>query len=105
MKKRISILTFLLLLLTASAAYAAGNDPKIVTGTNNLIADAGKWITGLLAGTAGTMIAYHAWMKKLAGGDANAIAHHNKWMWNTLISGIIGVSAAGIVTVVFSYYQ
>jgi len=102
MKKKIAYLTFLL--MTFSAQISA-EEPKIVTGTKNLFNDGLGWILILIPIATALMIGYHALLKLLSDADPGVVAEKNKKMKSTLVAGIIGESAMGIVTAVFKYYQ
>lgn len=99
--KEIGILTFITVLTFALPAYA---EPNIVSNTSKLLNDASKWVLGLIPVAAGLMIGYHSLCKMFAQDDPHVIAKHNHAMKNILIGSAIGLSAAGIVSIITSYY-
>lgn len=90
-----------LLLLTPLASAA---EPGVVTGTKNLLQDALTWVLFLIPVGCGCMLAWHSFCKSLNEGDQAQAGIHGRAMKKTLITSAIGMSAAGIVKAVLSYY-
>lgn len=106
--KRIQVASYyamVLSLLVVSPVFAEGHAPKIVTGAVKLAQDAFGWILILVPVTAGTMFAWHAWMKSMADGDPGTIAEKNKKMKGVLVYSAIAEGASGLVFMVLSYFQ
>ena len=80
------------------------DDPKIVTGTKELLTKAGAWVTGLIPATGILMLTYQSWMKQQANGEPSEMAKYGKAMKNTLIYSALGVTAAGLFTVIMAFY-
>jgi hypothetical protein len=69
---------------------------KAAKTIKTLIKSAGTWIAGLGAVGGGTMIGYHALMRNLSGGDAQADAHHLQAIKKVAVGTAIVVGASGI---------
>lgn len=63
---------------------------------SNLITSAGTWISGLGVAGGGMMVAYHALMRNLSGGDAATDAHHLQAMKKVLVGTAIVAAAGGL---------
>ncbi|AUW92631.1 hypothetical protein BXT84_00580 [Sulfobacillus thermotolerans] len=72
------------------ANTAAGKD------ISSLITSTGTWIAGLGIPAGGLMVAYHAIMRNMSGGDAQTDAHHLSAMKKVLVGTIIVAGAGGI---------
>lgn len=94
------ILSLMLALIVATNAYAT---PKLVTGTVNLFKAATTWLLLIIPVGAGAVLGYQALQKSLTD-DSAVIAEKNKMMKNVLIGAAIAETAAGLVTVVLSFY-
>lgn len=94
-------------LFISQTTFAAGfGDSKYAKGTVALVNDIFSWLTMLLIpATAGLMIAYQAWRKKVADGDGATITEANKAMKRILIAAVIGETASTLVTLVTGYYR
>lgn len=93
----------LTIMIATSIVTPAMAQPKIVSGTGALFKAASGWLLFLIPLGASAFLGYHAWTKSLTEDEA-AITAKNRLMKNAVIGAIIGESAAGIVTIVLSFY-
>lgn len=107
LKRNVASVVVLTCLLISQTAFAdAFGSSKYATGTVALVNDVFKWLTVLLIpATAGLMIAYQAWRKKVADGDGATITEANKAMKRILIAAVIGETASTLVTLITGYYK
>ena len=75
----------------------------IVGGIQKLLGDVTGWLTMLIPLACGASIAFFA-LKKSMSDDQSVAQDCNKKMKNTLISGVIGVSAVAIVNFLLTYF-
>lgn len=80
-----------------------GTEPKIVSGTFNLLQAATGWLTVLIPPGAGLFLGFHAWQKSLTD-DQAVIAEKNKLMKNVLIGAAIATTATSLAWAVLSFY-
>jgi len=78
--------------------------PDFIQNVLRLLQAALTWLLILIPAAAGAAIAYHALMKQMNEGDQSEAAQHNKAIKNILVAGAIGMSAAGIVTVILGFF-
>lgn len=83
-------------------AYAT--QPKIVSGTVNLLKNATSWLMILIPLGAGLFLGFHAFMKSISD-DQAVIAEKNKMMKNVLIGAVIATTASGLATFILNYYN
>lgn len=83
---------------------AAGEQPKIITGTVDLLTSATGWLALLIPPGAGLFLGYHAWQKSLTD-DHAVIAEKNKMMKNVLIGAVIAETATGLARVILGFYS
>lgn len=95
--------SFASMLVFSINSFATQSDPKIFTGTLELIRRGTLWLTAITAGGCGLFLGYLALCKSLTD-DQAVIAEKNKLMKNTIKGGIIAVSATGIITLILSFY-
>ncbi|MFS0841344.1 hypothetical protein [Paenibacillus sp. 1P03SA] len=108
-KKTKRIVPLLLVLSTffiCQMAFADGfGTSKYATGTQQLVKDVFTWLTAVIIPvTAGCMIAYQQWKKKVADGDGQAVMEANKATKRIIVAAIIGETASTLVTLITSYY-
>jgi len=82
----------------------AGGEPKLVSGTFNLLTAASGWLAILIPPGAGLFLGYHAWQKSLTE-DHAVIAEKNKLMKNVLIGAAIAETATSLAWAVLKFYQ
>ena len=63
---------------------------------SSLVTNAGGWIAGLGVPAGGLMVAYHAVMRNLSGGDAQTDAHHLAAMKKVIVGTAVIAGAGGI---------
>lgn len=100
--KNIGFITMLFLFFLANPALA--NTPTIISGTKNLLDAALGWVLILIPAGAACMLAYHAFSKSMSEGDPAKTESHNRAMKNILIASAIGITAAGTIKAVLSFY-
>lgn len=98
---RTVILTSITYLIIGTNIYAAG-EPKIVSGTKSLVADATLWLTGLIAGVTVIMALFKGYKWLTAEEEEKKRA--SKGVTNTLIIGVVLTCISGLVTVILGYY-
>lgn len=106
--KRNVISLYVITALFASQVTYAGTfgTSKYATGTASLLNDIFTWLTTIIIpATAGLMIGYQAWRKKVADGDGGTITDANKAIKRILIAAVIGVTASTLVTLITGYYK
>jgi len=78
--------------------------PDFISDVLRLLQAVLNWLLVLIPAAAGAAIGYHALMKQMEEGDQGQAAQHNRAIKNILVAGAIGVSAAGIVTVILGFF-
>lgn len=90
----------------ATSPGGAFGRSKYATGSAALINDIFFWLTTIIIpATAGLMIGYQAWRKKVADGDGSTITDANKAIKRILVATVIGVTATTLVTLITGYYK
>ena len=104
MKKKIvtAMILMSVFIMNGMPVYAATAKPKIVSGTENLITDVGKYLTGLIAGVTVVIALWRGYQWQAA--DDTDKKKYSNLVKNTLIIGILLTCLAGVVTWIFSYY-
>jgi H+/Cl- antiporter ClcA len=104
-KRNVTSLLAVTTLFVSQVAFAFQTS-TYATGTASLINDIFFWLTTILIpATAGLMIGYHAWRKKVADGDGSTITDANKAIKRILIAAVIGETASTLVTLITGYYR
>lgn len=104
-KRNVASVFAITVLFMSQTAFAFGTS-KYATGTVQLVNDVFFWLTTLLIpATAGLMIAYQAWRKKVADGDGSVVTDANKAIKRILVAAVIGVTASTLVTLITGYYK
>lgn len=98
---RLIITSFVLSSVLSVNAFAT--EPKLVSGTLELIKKGTGWLTLIVGGGAALFLGYLALCKALTE-DQAVIAEKNKLMKNTVKSSVIAVSATGLITLILSFY-
>nr|WP_031942655.1 hypothetical protein [Sulfobacillus thermotolerans]AEP14288.1 putative conjugation protein [Sulfobacillus thermotolerans] len=80
----------------ATAATTNVGATKAGQAISSLMGSAGTWISGLGITGGGLMIAYHALMRNLSGGDGATDAHHLQAMKKVIVGTAIVAGAGGI---------
>ena len=77
---------------------AAPNIANTTAGQDiaSLITSTGTWLAGLGIPAGGLMVAYHAIMRNMSGGDAQVDAHHLSAMKKVIVGTILVAGAGGI---------
>lgn len=75
--------------------------PNIATTTagqaiSGMLSSTGTWIAGLGVPAGGLMVAYHAIMRNMSGGDAQVDAHHLAAMKKVIVGTVLVAGAGGI---------
>lgn len=78
--------------------------PQVVTGAQQLLQDISGWLLILIPLAGVMMVGYHSLMKTLSDGDPATIAEKNRRIKQTLIGVVIGMSAAGLVSAIITYF-
>ncbi|MCY0886097.1 MAG: hypothetical protein OWV35_09485 [Firmicutes bacterium] len=81
-------------MLLASGVNIANT--KAASTISSLITSAGTWIAGLGVSAGGLMVAYHALMRNLSGGDGATDAHHLQAMKKVIVGTAIVAGAGGL---------
>jgi len=100
---RLIITSFVLSSVLSVNAFATATEPKLVSGTLELIKKGTGWLTLIVGGGAALFLGYLALCKALTE-DQAVIAEKNKLMKNTVKSSVIAVSATGLITLILSFY-
>lgn len=79
--------------LAAAPSIANTKAGQAVSG---LITSTGTWIAGLGIPAGGLMVAYHAIMRNMSGGDAQVDAHHLAAMKKVIVGTVLVAGAGGI---------
>jgi len=111
LNKKLFILSFLTLVFTAAFCTtvfanppgSTGSEPKLISGTFNLLKAATGWLTVLIPPGAGLFLGFHAWQKSMTD-DQSVIAEKNKLMKNVLIGAAIAETASSMAWVVLQFY-
>lgn len=107
MEKTQGFFKVMLLSLIFTGAYVKGvyaSQPKIVSGTVNLLQNATTWLAILIPLGAGLFLGFHAFMKSISD-DQAVIAEKNKMMKNVLIGAVIATTASGLASFILNYYR
>ncbi|RCW41643.1 hypothetical protein [Paenibacillus prosopidis] len=106
-KRNVISLYVITALFVSQVTYASAfGRSKYATGTASLLNDIFTWLTTIIIpATAGLMIGYQAWRKKVADGDGGTITDANKAIKRILIAAVIGVTASTLVTLITGYYK
>lgn len=78
---------------TTTTNIGATTAGQAITG---LLGSAGTWISGLGITGGGLMVAYHALMRNLSGGDGATDAHHLQAMKKVIVGTAVVAGAGGI---------
>lgn len=78
--------------------------PQVITGAQQLLQDISGWLLILIPLAGVMMVGYHSLMKTLSDGDPATIAEKNRKIKQTLIGVVIGMSAAGLVSAIITYF-
>lgn len=104
-KKRMFFIATLLFLVAYASPVLAADEPKLVSGTLQLLNDATKWLLILVPVSTAFKAGWHYWLKQLKEGDPAEAAQEAKAAKNAIIAGIIITSIVGLVKVLLSYYS
>ena len=80
----------------ATGATSNIANTKAGTAISGLMNSAGTWIASLGVGGGGLMVAYHALMRNLSGGDGATDAHHLQAIKKVVVGTAIVAGAGGI---------
>lgn len=97
----VAVSTLMLVLLNSSIVSA---EPDIITGTKDLFSDITKWLLILIPLGIGAFVGFQALQKGMTEDQAE-IAHKNKVIKNSIIGGILAVSASGLINLILGYYK
>jgi len=78
--------------------------PDFINDVLRLLQAILTWLLILIPAAAGAAIGYHALMKQMEEGDQGQSAQHTRAIKNILVAAAIGMSAAGIVTVILGFF-
>jgi len=78
--------------------------PDFINDVLRLLQSILTWLLILIPAAAGAAIGYHALMKQMEEGDQGQSAQHTRAIKNILVAAAIGMSAAGIVTVILGFF-
>lgn len=104
-KPLVSIGTFVVVfLLTVVFAFAAGDTPKIVSGTVDLFTAASGWLMLIIPIASSAVLGFFAWQKSVTD-DQAIISEKNRLMKNVLIGAIIAETSSSLVYTILKFYQ
>ena len=101
--KKTQLITAGTIALYSTPVMATQGGVPIIGGVTKLLNDALGWLSGLIPLGCALFLGFHAF-KKTMSDDQAMIADCNKKMKNTLISGVVAVSAVLIVKFLLSTY-
>lgn len=105
MKKKIVTAMILMnvFIMQAMPVYADTAEPKLVSGTKNLLTDVGTYLTALIGGATVAIALWRGFQWQAA--EDTEKTKYGKMVKNTLIIGIILTCLSGLVTWIFGYYK
>lgn len=93
-----------ILFLTIPTVAKAEGQPKIISGTIELVNTASTWVLVLAPIVGGLFGGYHA-IRKSTCEDDMEIKKHEKMIKNSVIGVILALSVSGIISFVSGYYS
>lgn len=104
LKRTIKLTGLLVIFFTSTVYAAAAEEPKIISGTKTLLADASTWLTGIVSAVGGLWFAKNAMMSYISDDEALK-AKYDRSMKRVAIGTILAVCGSGLISLILNYYQ
>ncbi|MEK8217137.1 hypothetical protein [Paenibacillus sp. FSL L8-0463] len=105
LKAKIALMVAPLFILAVNVAGATGiQGSKYATGTTKMVRDIGAVITIIIPIACAAFIGFQALSKYYSNHDSQVTIEANKRTKAALWTAVIGTTAAGLVTLITSYY-